>query len=350
MSILTRYIFMMFTRNTLLMLCGLSAIFMVFDVLSNVGGITKNTDNSLQTLWHYIGLRLPIIFVLIAPMAALLGAMMTMHKLVRDREMIVIGAAGFTIYKVLKSLIIGACFLAVIQFCISEYVASNSSTRLRLWADNDYVAAPRTTSEIDKKLWVTSKDYIVHYETASPDGHQLSDLIIVRRTKNGLIDGYIRSARAFYEAPIWRLENTYGKTSQELNKSMHIDLHLDPKDFSGHAETFEEIRLSTLWSLMFTDESQSDLYALWFQRKLAQPLGIILMVIMVAPMALFMARRYNALLVSFGFIMGGFVFFVSERLLLSLGESGALLSFLSIWSPLLIFSAMSLWFMLYKQE
>lgn len=340
----------MFMRNTLVMLCGLTAVFMVFDVLSNAGDITKNTENSLQTLWHYMGLRFPIIFVLIVPMAALLGAMLTMHKLVKDSEMVVIAAAGVSIYKVTGFLIIGACFFAVIQFSISEYMASSSSTRLRLWAAKDYVGVPPNAPEIDRTLWVASGDYIVHYNTVSPNGHKLTDLFVVRRTKDRLIDEYIRADRAFYEDSIWRLENAYGHSSQELGKSLLIDLDLHPDDFSVYAKNFAEIRSSRLWGLMFSDDPQSDLYSLWFQRKLAQPLGIILMVIMVAPMALFIPRRYNPLLVSFGFIMSGFVFFVNERLLLSLGESGALPSFLAIWSPLLIFGTMNLLFMLHKQE
>ncbi len=350
MSIISRYILMMFTRNTAMMLCGLSAIFMVFDVLSNAGDITKNTENPLQALGHYMWLRLPIIFVLIAPMAALLGTMITMHKLVKDSEMTAIGAAGVSIYTVTRFLVTGACLLALIQLGVSEYVTSKSSTSLRLWADKGYVGTPPAAPEINRKLWVTSKDYIVHYETASLDGHKLRDLLIIRRTKDGLIEEYIRAGSASYEAPLWRLENAYGKTSQELGKSILIDLSLHPDNFSIQAETFEEMRLSTLWGLMSSGAPQSNLYSLWFQRKLAQPLAIILMVIMVAPLALFIARRYNALLASFGFTLSGFVFFVSERVLLSLGESGVLPSFLAIWSPFLIFVMMSLWFMLHKQE
>lgn len=350
MNILSRYILMMFARHMLMMLCGLSGIFMVFDVLSNAGDITQNAENPLKTLFHYVGLRLPGIFVLVMPMAALLATMLTLHKMVKGREMVAIGGAGFTIYKVAKTLVIGGVLLATLQFSASEYIVSDSSARLRLWADNDYTGPPPATPKNNKTFWAASADYIVHYETASPDGQILRSPFVVHRTKDGLIDEYIRATRAFYEGPEWRLENTYGKTPQKLGSSIVIDLGLHPDDFSLPAQTLEEMHLSTLWGLMFTDDPQQALYTLWFQRKLAQPLSIILMVIMAAPLGLFMARQYNALFVSFGFIMASFVFLVSERLLLSLGESAALPSFLAVWSPLLIFGTMSLWFMLYKQE
>ena len=100
----------------------------------------------------------------------------------------------------------------------------------------------------------------------------------------------------------------------------------------------------------YNSTPQKSLYELWFQRKLAQPLSVLLMVILAAPMGLFIARRYNALLVSFGFIGVGFLYFITERILLSLGETAALPPFLAAWSPFLIFFTMSLWFMLHKQE
>lgn len=71
---------------------------------------------------------------------------------------------------------------------------------------------------------------------------------------------------------------------------------------------------------------------------------------MAVPLGLSLARQYNGLLYGFGFILVGFMFFIAEKLLFSLGESAALPLFLAIWAPLLIFGTMSLWFMLYKQE
>ncbi len=358
MTVLSRYITVMFLRHTLMMVCGLSAVFMVFDILSNAESVTQNTDNTLQTLWHYIRLRFPTIFALIMPTSALLGTMMTMHKMIGGREMVAIGGAGYTIYKVSKIFVISAVFLAIIQLGVSEYIASDSSARLRLWADNNYAGLPPAAPSINKTLWAASDDYIIYYKTASADGYNLHEPFVVKQTKDGLVDDYIQASRASYNGHEWRLDNVYGKgfetASSEKHVSIKMNLGVHPDDFSLPAERFEEVRLSDLWRLNFTENSishsASDLHQLWFQRKLAQPLSVILMVIMAAPMGLFMARQYNALLINFSLIMGGFLFLVSEQLLLSLGEGAVLPSFFAVWSPLLIFGTMSLWFMLYKQE
>lgn len=357
MNILSRYIMMMFLRHTLLILVGLNAVFMVFDVLSNAETVTQNAENALSSIWHYMGLRWPTILVLVMPMAALLGAMMTMHKMVKSREMVALISAGFTIYKIALVLMIGASLLAISQFIVSEYVASESSARLRLWADNDYKGTAPKAPEVDKTPWAAAGDYIVHYKTASPKGDILREPLIIHRSADGLIDEYIHAQRGIYKDGQWELSKVYGQDfgmdPKNINGSLSMDLNLHPDDFSIPAQTYEEIRASTLWGLVFMDNDEgmsSPLYNTWFQRKLAQPLSILLMVVMVTPLGLLTSRHYNTLLINFTFIMVGFVFFVSERVLLSLGESGYLPPFLAVWAPLLVFGTMSLWFMLHKQE
>jgi lipopolysaccharide export system permease protein len=342
MNILSRYILTMFARTALTMLTGLTAVFLVFDILSNAGEITTNSNNALKTLLDYTALRLPGTFILIMPIAALLAAMITMHKMARSREMIAAFSAGFTIYRVALILTSGALALSLFQFALSETALSNSATRLRLWAAQDYAGPPPEAPKTHKITWAAAGDYILHYETASPDGHTLTNPLLIHRTKTGLIDDYTRADRAFYDGKTWRLDSA--------GESVKINIPLHPDDFSIPAQTYEEIRLTQLWPLVFSSGETAPLYALWLQRKFAQPLSIIVMTLLAAPLGLFMARQYNPLLTHFSFLMAGFSFFIMEKLLLSMGESAALPAFLAVWSPLLIFTAMSLWFMLYKQE
>ena len=171
MSVLFRYIFKIFLTHSFMMVLSLSAIFVVFDVLANASDITENSNNALKTLWHYIGLRLPSIFILIMPMAVLLASMITLHKMVKTREMVAAGSAGFTIYKITKILLSGACLLALLQFTIAEYIATDSSVRLRLWAEENYTGTIPQAPETQRKLWAATENYIVHYDAASFDGH-----------------------------------------------------------------------------------------------------------------------------------------------------------------------------------
>ena len=355
MSILKRYIAIQFLRSALMMTVGLSAIFLVFDVLAHAGEITENSAHVLQTLLNYMLLRLPGIIVLIIPMAALLAAMTTMHKMVKSREMLILANMGVPIYKVTYTLAFGAFILALMQFCVAEFSASISSVQLRLWAEQDYQGQPPEVPEHSKTLWVSAEPYIIHYDSTSADGHVLFNPLFIRRSESGQIEEYTRANRAIYREGHWTLQGGYGNKAQHDagGASVMIKLNLKPSDLSIPAQDYNEIRFSELWPLVFSAhkiKQVQNIYVLWLQRKLAQPLSTILMAMMAAPIGLFMARQYNGFLLSFAFIMSGFIFFVSERLLLSMGESFILPSFLAVWSPHLIFGTMSLWFTLYKQE
>ena len=357
MSVLSRYILALFLKNTIIIILGLCAVFMVFDVLSNASQITQNSSSAFKTIFHYLGLKFSIILVLVMPIGTLLGALLTMHKMVGNREMVAIGTAGITIYKVAMVMVCGAIFLVSVQLVASEYFVTDHSLRLRLWAENDYknMSAPSPTSE--RALWASSNNYIFHYKSASPDGHILSEPVLIRRNNDGEIDEYIRAKLAIFEKDVWRFEQIYQeglKTNlNTINNSITLPLQLRPSDFSIPAQTYEEMHLGKLWSLAYTNNGlgkPSSLYALWFQRKIAQALGIVAMVLLIAPIGLFKARRYNTMAVSFSFVLVGFSYFVFERLMFSYGESGELPIFLAVWTPLLIFSFMSLWFMINKQE
>lgn len=189
MSILKRYIAIQFLRSALMMTVGLSAIFLVFDVLAHAGEITENSAHVLQTLLNYMLLRLPGIIVLIIPMAALLAAMTTMHKMVKSREMLILANMGVPIYKVTYTLAFGAFILALMQFCVAEFSASISSVQLRLWAEQDYQGQPPEVPEHSKTLWVSAEPYIIHYDSTSADGqsyliHFLFDVVKAARLKN----------------------------------------------------------------------------------------------------------------------------------------------------------------------
>lgn len=355
MNVLTRYIFRQFFKSTLMMIMALAAIFMVFDLLANAGDITQNSKNIFVTLGWYMGLRLPSILVLIIPISVLLGCMITMHKMVKSHEMVIIGGAGLPIYKIAYILIIGALFFAIIQFSISDFSASAANARLRLWDESDYYGHPPDAPQSNKILWAADGSYILHYERNSPDGKILYTPLLIERDDTGIIRETYRANRALYnDENQWILTGVKGQSLSTAG-DMAIPLTLKPDDFSVAAERYEEARFIDLWRILFHAQKSDlreplDVYYLWFQRKLAQPLSAIIMVILSVPIGLFMARSYNSMLLNFTFIITGFLFFISERLLLSMGESYTLPSFLAVWSPHLVFGLMGIWFMVYKQE
>jgi len=356
MNLLFRYILSINIRHAIVILCGLSGIFLVFDVLSNAGKVTQQADNIAVTLWYYVYLRLPGIIVLVMPVVALLSALMTMHRMLKYQEMVIVAATGFSIYRVMVILATGGAILAGLQFTVAEYVASDSATRLRLWAKQDYSGVPPVARDTNMTLWAASGPNIVLYRKAVSGGKVLLEPMIILRSEEGTIDTYIRARKALYLGPNWQLEEVFSKSAgmkpTSIKAESTINLGLGPEDFRQPARSFEEMALGTIWQSIVTDDQegyQVETYQLWLQRKIVQPLGTVMMAVLAAALGMFMGRRYNAIVINSGFITAGFLFLFSEKLLLSWGESQILPPFLAVWSPLLIFTSLGCWYLLHKQ-
>lgn len=334
------------------MLGALAGVFLVFDLLSNVGDITEQSDSVVATLLNYAVLRLPQMVVLIMPIAVLTGGLITMNRLLASQATVVMGAAGVSIYKLASILVVGAVVLALFQLLIASSIVPAASARLRIWAAEDYVGAPPTAvPEIEQRTWASAGRYILHYETASSDGTYLSEPLLIRLTNKKMIGQYIKAEYAKYRDGKWSWTNIYGT---EKGASVVLSLPLRPEDLSVSVFEPDEIGLLSLWRISYGASARgsdraSSLYRLWFQHKLAQPLGIVLMALLAAPAGLFVGRQYNIILANFGFLAVGFGYFIVDRLFFSMGSSGDLPLLLAVWAPLFIFGPMTLWIMLHRQ-
>ncbi|MEQ9445388.1 MAG: LptF/LptG family permease, partial [Rhodospirillaceae bacterium] len=84
-------------------------------------------------------------------------------------------------------------------------------------------------------------------------------------------------------------------------------------------------------------------YDTWLQRKLAGPAVLALMPLLAAIAAFAHHRQGSAIMVIVYGISLGFVFIVTDNLLLAMGQFGALPPIVAAWLPLALFGTIGLW-------
>jgi lipopolysaccharide export system permease protein len=126
------------------------------------------------------------------------------------------------------------------------------------------------------------------------------------------------------------------------------DTKLGPQEFSELIERPQAMTTQRLWS--FATSAQIGVrptyfYETWLQKRVALPVSSILMILLAAPVALSFGRRDKG--VASGMAIGfglGFLYFITEGLVQSLGESGAVPPFFAAWLPALLFASIGgLW-------
>lgn len=352
-AVLTRYVLRLFLGRAVLTILGLSAILVVFDVLANADRVVGSGPGVMLPLLTYAALRLPQVTSLIVPLAVLLAAMITYAQLVVSSESVAMRAAGVSVYRLAAAGMFGAALIGVGHFWLANAVVPETAARLRIWEERSFRGLPPLAAPRRAPTWFAAGQALVHVGHSSLDGRSLYDVTVVRRDGEGHVTDFFSAAFGNYEDGLWlfrqvRRPGLNGENSSEIPE-IRVALPVTPRRFSALAGRPEELGFVDLWQLAHNPdlaERPSYFYTFWLQRKIAQPLGSLVMVLLAAPLALQMARRDRMLGTSFAVVFAGFLFFVAERLLLALGETGILPTAAAAWTPAAVFSILAAWVLL----
>ena len=81
-------------------------------------------------------------------------------------------------------------------------------------------------------------------------------------------------------------------------------------------------------------------YEAWLQKRFSLPVSSILMILLAAPVAHSLYRRDRGLAAGMAIGFGlGFLYFISDGLVMSLGETGAVPPVVAAWLPILVFAS-----------
>jgi lipopolysaccharide export system permease protein len=132
MSAIDRYI----VRNTLLafllVLVSLTSVIWITQALRGIDLMTGQ-GQSILVLLGVTGLAIPLLAMIIAPIALLIAVMHTLNRLAGDSEIIVMNAAGLAPARFLRPFMIATCIVSLLVAFLSIYLAPECLRALRRW-------------------------------------------------------------------------------------------------------------------------------------------------------------------------------------------------------------------------
>jgi lipopolysaccharide export system permease protein len=125
-----------------------------------------------QTLFVFVGITgliIPLLVMMLAPIALVMAAAHTLNKLSSDSEIIVMNAAGMSPWRLLGPFMASACVVSVLVAIIAAYVSPLSLRALRDWAAQ--VRADILTNIVQPGRFTTvSGNLTFHIADRKPDG------------------------------------------------------------------------------------------------------------------------------------------------------------------------------------
>jgi lipopolysaccharide export system permease protein len=175
MGSIGRYIFRTTLGAFLVVLASVTMLMWMTQALRNVDLMT-NQNQTILVFVGITGLIIPLLILLIAPIALMIAVGFTLNKLSTDSELIVMNAAGMAPWRIFKPFLAVGIVVSLVVAAISMYVSPKSLRELRRWATE--VRAEVVTSNVQPgRFAVVDGRMTMHVRGRAPNGQLLGVLI-----------------------------------------------------------------------------------------------------------------------------------------------------------------------------
>lgn len=345
-SIIGRYLSRLFLARLVLIVFGLAAMAVLLDLLANSDDLIKPGSDIAEVLLRYAMLRLPGIVSQITPISVLVAALITYVTLARHSELTAILASGISPFRQIRALLPAVLLVAVGQFLIEDQAVPPANGALRDWGVGDYGDFANTDK--DNMIWFRQAGNYVRVRKASAAEQVIRDITIFHRNDAGRLVERVEAESATYKDGAWNLENvtrtgSEGATVSKLDQlSWPEAIEIPVLDrLTLHPKELSWIELLNMVDELGYGNQPRYLYELWLHKKIARPVASILMVLLaVAAVQRILPRRQAGVMIAAG-IAAGFLFWIGDELVVTVGEAGLLPAVVAAWAAPVVLALLS---------
>lgn len=258
MGSISRYIFRTTFGSFLVVLISLTAVIWVTQALRDVDIMTSQGQSVLVFI-GITGLIIPLLVLVIAPIALLIAVAHTLNKMSTDSEIIVMNAAGMPPWLLFRSFMNVAIVVALIVTAISAYFAPKGLRMLRDWL-TEVRANVVSTIVQPGRFTPLESGVTIRIRERRPNGQLVGIMLDDRRNPKerltvlaemgDLIDNANGTFLVLQKGVVQRREPNRSEPAMVVFDRYAFDL----SQFSGGASVVKySIRERYLWQLLFPD-------------------------------------------------------------------------------------------------
>jgi LPS export ABC transporter permease LptG len=357
-QLLDIYLLKSFLFYFLLLTVGFIFLFEVFTFFELLDDVARHRTPLLDVL-NYFRYLASYLFYQLAPLAALVAALVTLGVMAKNNELVAFKAAGISVYRIsLPLLLAGAALAAGLVLMDDTYLpyANQRQDALR----NQIKGRPAQTYYQPSRQWIFGQNSKVYnYEFFDPDQELFGGLNAIEIDPATFeVRRRVYAARAHWDKQqqVWILQSGWVRDFDHGQVSKYVpflgtaltELNEPPSYF------YREVRQSyqmSWWELRhyITELSQAGFdvarLSVQLQRKLSFPL--------MAPVIIFLAIPFSILVGTRGAVGGvalgvgiAIVYWAASALTEAMGAVGQLPPLLAGWAPDTIFGFLGLYFFL----
>ncbi|MEO1946762.1 MAG: LPS export ABC transporter permease LptG [Methylophilaceae bacterium] len=339
MRTLNRYLWKETTLSILTVALGLLAMFSFFDLIEELDSLGVGTYN-LSNILTFVLLRIPGHIYDIAPVAVLIGMMISLGALGRSSELTIMRVSGLSITSLGLTLIKVGLLLTITTFVVGEFitpVTEKAAQRMRVQSTEGVIA-----QNFKSGLWVKDNKSFINVRTVLPNA-TLLNVNIYEFDENFKLQTISTADTASHLDGRWKLTDV---TQTTIIEAEQVDQkHAETKFFSKanwdsgiHPELLDILLVDpermSAWNLygfithLANNKQETTRYDVALWTKVIYPLACIVMVILALPFGFLQQRSTSTSAKIFIGILLGITYQIMNRVFIHLGV-------LNDWPPLL---------------
>jgi lipopolysaccharide export system permease protein len=356
MSIIGRMLLKMISIRFFAILFGISLFVLTLETVTYASDITALAPSNPLTIPRYMFMRMPGVLSTFLPMSLLLAVLLSLTALSLRNETVAIWASGLSPLRLIAMLLPLIVMGGVLYFSLLNYAIPQAAPTLRSWAIADYGKKRLTFGENDP-IWLRNGNDVIRAEKASADSKSLVGAIIFRRDNDGLLVEQIEADKAKLVNNTWTLFGvcrfSAGEAAPQILDRLQYDGRMRPAEAGSRSGDPEEMSLSDLAYFIGNQGfgvRPSYVYETWWHKRISSFVTPLIIVALCIPFAAGFVRG-GGLGVLFGIAVGlGFLYFILDGIVLSLGVMGFLPPWLASWLPNMAFGLLAVLLLLRKES
>ncbi|MDR6541092.1 lipopolysaccharide export system permease protein [Acinetobacter bereziniae] len=275
------------TKTTVLAMVGATAVLSILQILfTYLGELSSLKDN--YTAWNalqYVLWGAPRYLYEILPIAALIGAVLGLGSMASNSELIVMRAAGISLWRIVGWVMRSAMLLVILSFALSEFVIPYTNEQAKSIKSHRSVAA---LGEV-KGYWTREGQRFIYVDYANSQG-TLKQVQVVDFDENYRMKSLLNSEEGqFLKEGQWNLKQTAqvnllanGQAQVVDQNQQNLALALQPKYVHMVTIDPEDLAPSQLLSFMDYMHEYSQVpktYLLAFWKNVGSPFALLALVL-----------------------------------------------------------------------
>jgi lipopolysaccharide export system permease protein len=350
MGTLGRYLLKEILLATGLVFLALIVLFSFFDLLREMEDMKRNGGYGLGQVFIYVALNIPGHVYETAPVAALIGSLIAMSRLVMNSEYTVMRVSGLSSWKVSVYLGLLGLLFAALTLVNGEILApwtEQAAQQIKLTATKSVVA-----QQFQSGLWAKDGNAFINAREVLPDA-TLKDIRIYRfDDKWHLLSASRSDSAKWLGNQLWQLDNTSlsaisrdgGVTTDDIPQQIWHTV-LSPDILSVLLLAPEQMSTRMLYQYiqhLKSNKQKTSRYEIAFWSKLFLPLAIPVMMLLALPFAYHSPRSGGFSARVFLGILAGLAFYLLNRLFGYMGLLNDWPPFVVALTPSVIFLALAI--------